>query len=164
MISKCKKKIAGLTHFLLSKLFYECLDVLLLYITKIYNYSLASDTFPSLFKDSLVKPLLKKPSLEAPHAEVLQYINIILVYVSIWWHISWPDCCFFVLLLLFGTVLVHMFPILLRLQRIHVQLPLMLRGPSPSIVLYFQTEEGGATTLVFLYYSSFIFFMNILCN
>ena len=37
----------------------------------------------------------------------------------------------------------------------------MLRGPSPSIILYFQTEEGGAAkkklkALVFLYYNSFI--------
>ena len=54
---------------------------------------------------------------------------------------------FFVLLLLFGTVLVQMFPILLRLQRdtcTTALILLMLRGPSPSIVLYFQTEEGGA--------------------
>ena len=53
----------------------------------------------------------------------------------------------FVLLLLFGTVLVQMFPILLRLQRdtcTTALILLMLRGPSPSIVLYFQTEEGGA--------------------
>ena len=72
--------------------------------------------------------------------------------------------CFFVLLLLFGTVLVQMFPILLRLQRdtcTTALILLMLRGPSPSIVLYFQTEEGGAAkkklkALVFLYYSSFI--------
>ena len=71
---------------------------------------------------------------------------------------------FFVLLLLFGTVLVQMFPILLRLQRdtcTTALILLMLRGPSPSIVLYFQTEEGGAAkkklkALVFLYYSSFI--------
>ena len=70
----------------------------------------------------------------------------------------------FVLLLLFGTVLVQMFPILLRLQRdtcTTALILLMLRGPSPSIVLYFQTEEGGAAkkklkALVFLYYSSFI--------
>ena len=38
---------------------------------------------------------------------------------------------------------------------------LMLRGSSPSIILYFQTEEGGAAkkklkALVFLYYNSFI--------
>ena len=44
-------------------MFYECLDVLLPYITKIYNDSLASGTFPSHCKDSLVIPLLKKPSL-----------------------------------------------------------------------------------------------------
>ena len=46
-----------------------------------------------------------------------------------------------------GTVLVQMFPILLRLQRdtcTTALILLMMRGPSPSIVLYFQTEEGGA--------------------
>ena len=45
-------------------MFYECLDVLLPYITKIYNDSLTSGTFPSHFKDSLVIPVLKKPSLD----------------------------------------------------------------------------------------------------
>ena len=71
---------------------------------------------------------------------------------------------FFLLLLLFGTVLVKMFPILLRLQRdtcTTALILLILRGPSPSIILYFQTEEGGAAkkklkALVFLYYNSFI--------
>ena len=71
---------------------------------------------------------------------------------------------FFLLLLKFGTVLVQMFPILLRLQRDTCTtglILLMLRGPSPSIILYFQTEEGGAAkkklkALVFLYYNSFI--------
>ena len=66
-------------------------------------------------------------------------------------------------MLLFGTVLVQMFPILLRLQRdtcTTALILLMLRGPS-SIILYFQTEEGGAAkkklkALVFLYYNSFI--------
>ena len=43
-----------MTHFLLS--------CNLFYITKIYNDSLASGSFPSNFKDSLVIPLLKKPS------------------------------------------------------------------------------------------------------
>ena len=55
---------------------------------------------------------------------------------------------FLLLLLLFGTVLVQMFPILLRLQRdtcTTALILLMLRGPSPSIILYFQTEEGGAS-------------------
>ena len=37
---------------------------LICYVTKVYNYSLASGTFPSHFKDSLVIPLLKKPSLD----------------------------------------------------------------------------------------------------
>ena len=45
-------------------LFYGCLDVLLPYITKVCNDSLASGTFPSHFKDSLVIPLLKKFSLD----------------------------------------------------------------------------------------------------
>ena len=44
-------------------MFCECLDVLLPYITKIYD-SLASGTFPSHFNHSLVIPLLKKPSLD----------------------------------------------------------------------------------------------------
>ena len=54
---------------------------------------------------------------------------------------------FFFFLLLFGTVLVQMFPIILRLQRdtcTTALILLMLRGPCPSIILYFQTEEGGA--------------------
>ena len=63
IISKCKKSFSELDP-LPAKLFYECLDVLLPYITKIYNDSLASGTFPSHFKDSLVIPLLKKPSLD----------------------------------------------------------------------------------------------------
>ena len=56
------------------------------------------------------------------------------------------DLTVFLLLLFFGTVLVQMFPILLRLQRdtcTTALILLMLRGPS-SIILYFQTEEGGA--------------------
>ena len=71
---------------------------------------------------------------------------------------------FMLLLLLFGTVLVQMCPILLRLQKDTCTIALillMLRGPSPSIILYFQTEEGGAAkkklmALVFLYYNNFI--------
>ena len=59
VISKCKKSFSELDP-LLAKLFYECLDVLLPYITKIYNDSFTSGTFPSHFKDSLVIPLLKK--------------------------------------------------------------------------------------------------------
>ena len=62
IISKCKKSFSELDP-LPAKLFYECLDVLLPYITKIYNDSLASGTFPSHFMDSLVIPLLKKPLL-----------------------------------------------------------------------------------------------------
>ena len=63
IISKCKKSFSELDP-LLAKLFYECLDVLLPCITKIYNDSLASGTFPSYFKDSLGIPLLEKPSLD----------------------------------------------------------------------------------------------------
>ena len=62
IISKCKKSFSELNS-LPAKLFYECLDVLLPSITKIYNDSLASGTFPSHFKDSLVIPLLKKKTL-----------------------------------------------------------------------------------------------------
>ena len=62
IISKCKKSFSELNS-LPAKLFYECLDVLLPSITKIYNDSLASGTFPSHFKDSLVIPLLKKKKL-----------------------------------------------------------------------------------------------------
>ena len=58
IISKRKKKFRELDP-LPAKLFYECLDVLLPYITKICNDSLESSTFPSHFKDSLVIPLLK---------------------------------------------------------------------------------------------------------
>ena len=74
------------------------------------------------------------------------------------------DLTVFFLFLLFGTVLVQMFPILLRLQRdtcTTALILLMLRGPSLSIILYFHTEEGIAAkkklkALVFLYYNSFI--------
>ena len=63
IISNCKKSFSDFDR-LPAKLFYECLDVLLPYITKIYNDSLESGTFPSHFKDSLVIPLLKRPSLD----------------------------------------------------------------------------------------------------
>ena len=69
IISKCKKKSFSELEPLSANLFYECLDVLLPYITKIYNDSLASGTFPSHFKNSLVIPLLKKPSLDCNNLE-----------------------------------------------------------------------------------------------
>ena len=57
------------------------------YITKIYNDSLASGTFPSHFKDSLVIPLLKKPSLDCNNlknyrpASNLSFISKVLEWV-----------------------------------------------------------------------------------
>ena len=45
-------------------LFIECSDVLLPYITTVFNQSMSSGVFPSDFKNSLVIPLLKKPSLD----------------------------------------------------------------------------------------------------
>lgn len=45
-------------------LFFASLDVLLPYITSIFNDSLSNGSFPSSFKTALVSPLLKKPSLD----------------------------------------------------------------------------------------------------
>ena len=42
----------------------ECLDVLLPALTSIINSSLLTGIFPSIFKQSIVRPLLKKPSLD----------------------------------------------------------------------------------------------------
>ena len=47
-----------------TKLFTECLDVLLTPITKLINLSLESGCFPLLWKRALVKPLLKKDGLD----------------------------------------------------------------------------------------------------
>ena len=42
----------------------DCVTLLVPTVTKIINLSLSTGSFPSLFKDSVVKPLLKKPSLD----------------------------------------------------------------------------------------------------
>ena len=42
----------------------DCVALLAPTITKLINLSLSTGTFPTLFKDSVVKPLLKKPSLD----------------------------------------------------------------------------------------------------
>ena len=42
----------------------ECLDSLLSCITAVFNESLVSGVFPSVYKSALFKPLLKKPSLD----------------------------------------------------------------------------------------------------
>ena len=47
-----------------TKLFTECLDVLLTPITKLINLSLELGCFPLLWKRALVKPLLKKDGLD----------------------------------------------------------------------------------------------------
>ena len=61
IISKCrKKKAVSELDPLPAKLFNECVDVLLPYTTRLFNDSLASGTFSSRFKDSLVIPVLKK--------------------------------------------------------------------------------------------------------
>ena len=49
---------------LLSILFRECLDVLLLVITKIVNLSLTTRHVPHHFKEAMVRPKLKKESLD----------------------------------------------------------------------------------------------------
>ena len=46
-------------------LFLECLDVLLPYITSVFNSSLTSGVFPTIFKSAIVRPTLKKPSLDS---------------------------------------------------------------------------------------------------
>ena len=47
-----------------TSLFLDCLDDLLPTLTQIVNDSLLSDSFPSVFKHAVVKPLLKKPTLD----------------------------------------------------------------------------------------------------
>ena len=42
----------------------QCIDILLPYMTSIFNDSLNTGVFPCDFKDSLVTPLIKKPSLD----------------------------------------------------------------------------------------------------
>ena len=68
------------------------------------------------------------------------------------------DLTVFFLLLLFWNSVSSDFPILLQRDTcITALILLMLRGPSSSIILYFQTEEGIAAkkklkALVFFYY------------
>jgi hypothetical protein len=63
IILKCKKSFSELDP-LPANLFYECLDVILPYITDIFNESLTTGVFPSNFKDSIVIPLIKKSNLD----------------------------------------------------------------------------------------------------
>ena len=77
IISKCKKCFSELDP-LPAKLFYECLNVLIYYITKIYKNLLARGTFPSRFKDTLVIPLLKKPSLDCNNSKDYRPVSNIL--------------------------------------------------------------------------------------
>ena len=59
----CSKKSFCEFDFLPSELFIECIDILLPFITNVFNESLSSGVFPSDFKNSVVIPLLKKSSL-----------------------------------------------------------------------------------------------------
>ena len=63
IISRSKKSFCEL-DMLPEKMFLECNDILLPYITDIFNQSISNGLFPSDFKDSVVIPLLKKPSLD----------------------------------------------------------------------------------------------------
>ena len=63
LIKSCTKTICSLDP-IPTKLFTECLDVLLTAITKLINLSLESGCFPLLWKRALVKPLLKKDGLD----------------------------------------------------------------------------------------------------
>ena len=63
IIMKCKKNFCDLDP-LPAKLVYECIDVLIPYITNIFNESLTSGTFPTDFKESIFIPLSKKESLD----------------------------------------------------------------------------------------------------
>ena len=47
-----------------SKLFIECLDVLLPHITSIINLSLQTGSVPGSFKQAIVRPLLKKANID----------------------------------------------------------------------------------------------------
>ena len=60
----CSKKSFCEFDFLPADLFIECIDILLPFITDIFNNSLSTGVFPSDFKNSLVIPLLKKSSLD----------------------------------------------------------------------------------------------------
>ena len=63
LVRASKKKTCSLDP-IPTKLVFECLDILLPVITKIINYSLEHDVFPSAWKNALVFPLLKKDGLE----------------------------------------------------------------------------------------------------
>ena len=47
-----------------TSLLYECVDIVLPFLTKIINDSLISGIFPDVHKIAIVKPLLKKPTLD----------------------------------------------------------------------------------------------------
>ena len=63
IIMKSKKCFCELDP-LPGKLFYECLDVMIPFITTIFNESLSNGVFPTDLKESIVIPLLKKESLD----------------------------------------------------------------------------------------------------
>lgn len=63
LIRASKKKTCYLDP-IPTKLFFECLDILLPVITKIISYSLKHGVFPSAWENALVLPLLKKDGLE----------------------------------------------------------------------------------------------------
>ena len=63
IIIKSKKSFCDLDP-LPAKLFFDCLDVLIPYITIIFNDSLTNGLFPTILKESIVIPLLKKASLD----------------------------------------------------------------------------------------------------
>ena len=63
IISNSKKSFCEL-DMLPEKMFLECNDILLPFITDIFNQAISNGIFPSDFKDSVVIPLLKKPSLD----------------------------------------------------------------------------------------------------
>ena len=45
-------------------LFKHCIPILLPVVTKIFNLSLTTGTFPDVFKRAIIRPQLKKPTLE----------------------------------------------------------------------------------------------------
>ena len=47
-----------------TSLLFECLDIVLPFLTQMINDSLLSGVFPDVHKQAIVKPLLKKPSLD----------------------------------------------------------------------------------------------------
>ena len=61
---KQKIKTCGLLEIIADKGHNECLDSLLPCITAVFNNSLVSGVFPSVYKSARVKPLLKKMSLD----------------------------------------------------------------------------------------------------